>query len=309
MTNQTEPVYHTPVMLPECLDALQIEPEGCYVDVTFGGGGHSRAIVERLCGEGRLFAFDQDADAMCNVQPDEHFVFTAGNFRYLYRYMDYYGRLGQVDGILADLGVSGHHFDDASRGFSFRSEEPLMDMRMNTRGGKSAADLINDYEEQALANVFYHYGELRQSRRLAARIVQARATQPLLTVGDLIRTVRPELNPRDEKKQLSCLFQALRIEVNDELSALEEMLAATVDVLRPGGLLVVMTYHSLEDRIVKNFLKTTVSTGADARIYGSGPALWEVLTRKPIVPGSEEIGRNPRARSAKLRIARLNNLF
>lgn len=296
-------VYHTSVMLEECMNALEINPDGSYVDVTFGGGGHSHAILQCLSPKGRLYSFDQDADAIKNIKSDDRLIFTAGNFRYLDRFMDYYDRLGQIDGILADLGVSGHHFDDASRGFSFRSEDPLVDMRMNARGGNSARDILNDYEEEALAHVFYTYGELKNSRKLAAAIVRRRTSQSLNTVGDLIAAVKPEINPREEKKQLTCIFQALRIEVNDELSALEEMLRATTDVLKPGGLLAVMTYHSLEDRIVKQFLKSSPETDRPD-IYGKAPSLWQPVTRKPIVPSTEEIARNPRSRSAKLRVAR-----
>ena len=218
--------------------------------------------------------------------------------------MDYYEELGQVDALLADLGVSSHHFDDMERGFSFRDETPLLDMRMNNRAGRSARDLLNEYDEAALADILYRYGELKQSRKIAQRIVQARATAPLQTVGDLIAVVRPLVRPDQEKKQLSCIFQALRIEVNGELTALEELLEATKRVLRPGGRLVVMTYHSLEDRIVKNFLRQG-DDSADARIYGSSASAWRLVTRKPITPSTEEIARNPRARSAKLRIAEL----
>lgn len=296
--------YHVPVMLEECLEGMNLQPTGHYVDVTFGGGGHSRAILDRLSDGGHLYSFDQDPDAAARAEETERFTFVASNFRHLERFMDYYEELGQVDALLADLGVSSHHFDDMERGFSFRDETPLLDMRMNNRAGRSARDLLNEYDEAALADILYRYGELKQSRKIAQRIVQARATAPLQTVGDLIAVVRPLVRPDQEKKQLSCIFQALRIEVNGELTALEELLEATKRVLRPGGRLVVMTYHSLEDRIVKNFLRHG-DDSADARIYGSSASAWRLVTRKPITPSADEIARNPRARSAKLRIAEL----
>lgn len=294
--------YHVPVMLQECLEGMQLRPEGCYVDVTFGGGGHSRAILKELKGAGMLYSFDQDPDAAARAPQQPCFTFIASNFRHLARFMDYYDRLGQVDAILADLGVSSHHFDAMERGFSFRDETPLLDMRMNNRAGLSARDLLNSYEEEQLADVLYRYGELKQSRSLAKLIVKARAAAPLQTVGDLIAALRPALRPDQEKKLLACIFQALRIEVNGELKALEELLEASLRVLRPGGRLVVMTYHSLEDRIVKNFLKGT-DDSAEAQIYGTARSAWRLVTRKPLVASAEELERNPRSRSAKLRIA------
>ncbi|WP_455110660.1 16S rRNA (cytosine(1402)-N(4))-methyltransferase RsmH [Porphyromonas sp.] len=294
--------YHVPVMLQECLEGMQLRPEGCYVDVTFGGGGHSRAILRELQGAGMLYSFDQDPDAAARAPQQPCFTFIASNFRHLARFMDYYDRLGQVDAILADLGVSSHHFDAMERGFSFRDETPLLDMRMNNRAGLSARDLLNSYEEEQLADVLYRYGELKQSRSLARLIVKARAAAPLQTVGDLISALRPALRPDQEKKLLACIFQALRIEVNGELKALEELLEASLRVLRPGGRLVVMTYHSLEDRIVKNFLKG-MDDSAEAQIYGTARSAWRLITRKPIVASAEELERNPRSRSAKLRIA------
>ena len=294
--------YHVPVMLQECLEGMQLRPEGCYVDVTFGGGGHSRAILKELQGAGMLYSFDQDPDAAARAPQQPCFTFIASNFRHLARFMDYYDRLGQVDAILADLGVSSHHFDAMERGFSFRDETPLLDMRMNNRAGLSARDLLNSYEEEQLADVLYRYGELKQSRSLAKLIVKARSVAPLQTVGDLIAALRPALRPDQEKKLLACIFQALRIEVNGELKALEELLEASLRVLRPGGRLVVMTYHSLEDRIVKNFLKGT-DDSAEAQIYGTARSAWRLVTRKPIVASAEELERNPRSRSAKLRIA------
>lgn len=294
--------YHVPVMLQECLEGMQLRPEGCYVDVTFGGGGHSRAILKELQGAGMLYSFDQDPDAAARAPQQPCFTFIASNFRHLARFMDYYDRLGQVDAILADLGVSSHHFDAMERGFSFRDETPLLDMRMNNRAGLSARDLLNSYEEEQLADVLYRYGELKQSRSLAKLIVKARSVTPLQTVGDLIAALRPALRPDQEKKLLACIFQALRIEVNGELKALEELLEASLRVLRPGGRLVVMTYHSLEDRIVKNFLKGT-DDSAEAQIYGTARSAWRLVTRKPLVASAEELERNPRSRSAKLRIA------
>ncbi|WP_314439149.1 16S rRNA (cytosine(1402)-N(4))-methyltransferase RsmH [uncultured Porphyromonas sp.] len=294
--------YHVPVMLQECLEGMQLRPEGCYVDVTFGGGGHSRAILKELQGAGMLYSFDQDPDAAARAPQQPCFTFIASNFRHLARFMDYYDRLGQVDAILADLGVSSHHFDAMERGFSFRDETPLLDMRMNNRAGLSARDLLNSYEEEQLADVLYRYGELKQSRSLAKLIVKARSVAPLQTVGDLIAALRPALRPDQEKKLLACIFQALRIEVNGELKALEELLEASLRVLRPGGRLVVMTYHSLEDRIVKNFLKGT-DDSAEAQIYGTARSAWRLVTRKPLVASAEELERNPRSRSAKLRIA------
>ncbi len=294
--------YHVPVMLQECLEGMQLRPEGCYVDVTFGGGGHSRAILKELQGAGMLYSFDQDPDAAARAPQQPCFTFIASNFRHLARFMDYYDRLGQVDAILADLGVSSHHFDAMERGFSFRDETPLLDMRMNNRAGLSARDLLNSYEEEQLADVLYRYGELKQSRSLAKLIVKARSIAPLQTVGDLIAALRPALRPDQVKKLLACIFQALRIEVNGELKALEELLEASLRVLRPGGRLVVMTYHSLEDRIVKNFLKGT-DDSAEAQIYGTTRSAWRLITRKPLVASAEELEHNPRSRSAKLRIA------
>lgn len=299
----SEAVYHIPVMLEECLEGMLLSTDGCYVDLTMGGGGHSKEILKRLGKGGRLYSVDQDADAVGNVPAQEGFTFVASNFRYIDRFMDYYGELGQVDAVLADLGVSSHHFDTPERGFSFRSEEPILDMRMNTRKGRSALELIAEYEEEELARIFYEYGELRQSRQIAKRIVAARGIKPIVTIGDLLEVVRLTINPREEKKQLSMLFQALRIEVNDELAALRDMLEATKRILKPGGRLVVMTYHSLEDRIVKNFLKTAGEDQGQQQIYGAARSPWRMITRKPICPSREELERNPRSRSAKLRIA------
>ncbi len=300
--------YHTPVLLQECLEAMQVQADGSYVDLTFGGGGHSKEILKALSGEGRLFSVDQDPDARRNIpEGAENFTFIAGNFRHIDRFMDYYGKLGKVDAILADLGVSSHHFDEPERGFSFRSETPLLDMRMNTSSKLSALNVINDYAEEDLANIIYKYGELKQSRQIARRIAQARQEKSIQTIGELLEVVRPCLRPKDEKKQMSMLFQAIRIEVNDELGALEQMLEACRSVLKKGGRLVVITYHSLEDRIVKNFLKAS-KQGDDlqSQIYGGGKSNWKIITRKPITPSEQELTENPRSRSAKLRVAELN---
>lgn len=296
--------YHVPVLLHESLEGMDIHPDGVYVDVTFGGGGHSREILRRLGDEGRLYGFDQDADAEQNIPDDERFVFVRSNFRYLYNFMRYYDEVGEVDALLADLGVSSHHFDDRERGFSFRFEGSL-DMRMNTRAGQTAADVLNNYTEEQLADVFYLYGELKNARRLAAAVVAYRTgKKPILTSGDLLEIVAPFIGRDKEKKFLAQVFQALRIEVNDEMRALREMLGASLKVLRPGGRLVVITYHSLEDRLVKNFLKTGNFEGkVEQDFFGNVRSPFKLLSGKVITPSKEEIERNPRSRSAKLRIA------
>ena len=295
--------YHVPVLLSESLEGLAIQPKGIYVDVTFGGGGHSREILSRLAPEGHLYGFDQDADAEHNVPSDDRFTFVRSNFRYLYNFMRYYGRQGQVDGLLADLGVSSHHFDDQARGFSFRFDGDL-DMRMNTRAGKTAADVVNQYSEGELANLFYLYGELKASRKLASTLVKARAEHPIATIGDFLEIIKPFVGKDKEKKFLAQAFQALRIEVNDEMSALKAMLQGLLRVLKPGGRLVVITYHSLEDRLVKNFLKAGNFEGkSEQDFFGNQQSPFRLVNNKVIVPTAEEIERNPRARSAKLRIA------
>lgn len=296
--------YHVPVLLHESLEGMDIHPDGVYVDVTFGGGGHSREILRRLGDEGRLYGFDQDADAEQNIPDDERFVFVRSNFRYLYNFMRYYDEVGEVDALLADLGVSSHHFDDRERGFSFRFEGSL-DMRMNTRAGQTAADVLNNYTEEQLADVFYLYGELKNARRLAVAVVAYRTgKKPILTSGDLLEIVTPFIGRDKEKKFLAQVFQALRIEVNDEMRALREMLGASLKVLRPGGRLVVITYHSLEDRLVKNFLKTGNFEGkVEQDFFGNVRSPFKLLSGKVITPSKEEIERNPRSRSAKLRIA------
>lgn len=300
---EIESRYHVPVMLRECMDGLRICPSGIYVDVTFGGGGHSREILRSLNEEGRLYGFDQDRDAERNIPADSRFVFVRGNFRYLRNFMRYYGVCGEVDGVLADLGVSSHHLDDKERGFSFRFDGAL-DMRMNAREGRTAADIVNEYPEEALADVFFLYGELKMARKLASVLVRARGERRIETIGDLLEVLSPFTGKDKEKKFLAQVFQALRIEVNDEMRALREMLEATLRVLRPGGRLVVITYHSLEDRLVKNFLRAGNFEGKSERdFFGNTSSPFRLVNNKVIVPSDEEVERNPRSRSAKLRIA------
>ena len=296
-------MYHIPVLLQPTVDGLAVQPAGTYVDVTFGGGGHSREILRRLGPDGRLYSFDQDADAEQKVpEGDERFTFVRSNFRYLANWMRYYG-VEAVDGVLADLGVSSHHFDAEERGFSFRFDAPL-DMRMNGRAGQTAADLVNQYGEEELAHIFYLYGELKNSRRIAAALVKARSAAPLLTTGDLLEAVRPLMPREREKKDLARVFQALRIEVNHEMDALQEMLQAALSVLRPGGRLSVLTYHSLEDRMVKNFIRSGRMDGkVEQDFYGRKLTPWRAVNNKVILPSQEEQEENPRSRSAKLRIA------
>ena len=293
-------VYHIPALLHESIEGLAIKPGGSYVDVTFGGGGHSRAILERLGPDGRLMGMDQDMDAWNNRLQDPRFTFAHGNFAFLKNFLRYNGFDG-VDGILADLGVSFHHFDAVERGFTFRADAPL-DMRMNRAASFTAHDLLNTYSEERLADVLYLYGELRQSRRLAAAIAKAR---PLATTGQLVDAVRPLVKPAQEKKELSMVFQALRIEVNGELDALGKLLAQSLEVLNPGGRLVVITYHSLEDRLVKNFMRAGNVEGKQQKdFFGRVSTPWRVVG-KVIAPSDEEVERNPRSRSAKLRVAEL----
>lgn len=300
---EIESRYHVPVMLRECMDGLRICPSGIYVDVTFGGGGHSREILRSLNEEGRLYGFDQDRDAERNIPADPRFVFVRGNFRYLRNFMRYYGVCGEVDGVLADLGVSSHHLDDKERGFSFRFDGAL-NMRMNAREGRTAADIVNEYPEEALADVFFLYGELKMARKLASVLVRARGERRIETIGDLLEVLSPFTGKDKEKKFLAQVFQALRIEVNDEMRALREMLEATLRVLRPGGRLVVITYHSLEDRLVKNFLRAGNFEGKSERdFFGNTSSPFRLVNNKVIVPSDEEVERNPRSRSAKLRIA------
>ena len=294
--------YHIPVLLKPSVDGLNIRPDGVYVDVTFGGGGHSREILSRLGKNGRLLSFDQDEDAERNIVADPRFTFVRSNFRYLHNFLRYYN-VEQVDGILADLGVSSHHFDDSERGFSFRFEGKL-DMRMNKRAGMTASDVVNTYDEERLADLFYLYGELKNSRKLATALVNARGMQKIETIGHFLDVIKPLFGRERERKELAKVFQALRIEVNQEMEALKEMLQAAIQALRPGGRLVVITYHSLEDRMVKNIMKTgNISGKMEQDFYGRIQTPLKVVNNKVIVPTEEEVERNPRSRSAKLRIA------
>lgn len=301
--NADEQVYHIPALLPECIEGLNIKPEGNYVDVTFGGGGHSREIVKHLAPQGHLYGMDQDMDAYANRIDDERFTFVHGNFAFLKNFMRYYGVNG-VDGILADLGVSFHHFDDNERGFSFRFNGRL-DMRMNRDSQHDAAWVIANYSEEQLADVLYLYGELKQSRRMASAIVKARAKSDIVTTEQLQEVIRPFIRPAQEKKELAQVFQALRIEVNHEIDVLKHMLNQALEVLNPGGRLVIITYHSLEDRLVKNFMRSgNIEGKVDKDFFGQVNTPFELVNRgKVIVPSNEEIERNPRSRSAKLRIA------
>ena len=298
-----ETMYHIPVLLQESIDGLAIRPDGTYVDVTFGGGGHSREILRRLGEEGHLYSFDQDADAEQNIpEGDERFTFVRSNFRYLSNWMQYYG-VENLDGLIADLGVSSHHFDDESRGFSFRFDAPL-DMRMNKRGGATAADLVNNNTEEQLADIFYLYGELRNARRIAAALVKARSVKPIATTHDFMEAVEPLFHREREKKDMAKLFQALRIAVNHEMTALRQMLLAATDLLAPGGRLSVITYHSLEDRIVKNIMRSGNPEGKVTQdFFGKISSPYRLVNNKVIVPTPDEQERNPRSRSAKLRIA------
>lgn len=297
-------VYHTPALLPECMDGLSIKPDGVYVDCTFGGGGHARAILERLGPGGRLYGFDQDADALANRPDDPRFIVVHGNFRYLRNFMDYYG-ITKIDGILADLGVSFHHFDEAGRGFSFRFEGDL-DMRMNQQSKRSAATILNTATEEQLADVFYLYGELHNARKLARAIVKKREAGEIKLISEFTNLMRPFFPREKEKKELTKVFQALRIEVNDEMGALRELLLQCVELLAPDGRLVVLTYHSLEDRLVKNFIRAGNFEGKQEKdFYGNVIAPLAAVNTKVIVASEEEVERNPRSRSAKLRIATL----
>ncbi|MBR2474915.1 MAG: 16S rRNA (cytosine(1402)-N(4))-methyltransferase RsmH [Bacteroidaceae bacterium] len=297
-----EPVYHIPALLNECIEGLNISPNGTYIDVTFGGGGHSRGIIERLGTNGKLFSFDQDSDAEKNIIDDKRFTFVKSNFRFLKNFMKYHN-IEQVDGIIADLGVSFHHFDEAERGFSFRFDGKL-DMRMNRRGGNSAAEVINKYPESKIADILYYYGEMRNARKIAAEIVKKRESKVIETTSDLLSIIKGMINPKQEKKELAQIFQALRIEVNDEMTSLKSMLQQSVEMLKPGGRIVVLTYHSLEDRIVKDFFRYGNFDGkAEQDFFGRLIAPLKQINNKVITPSEEEIERNPRSRSAKLRIA------
>ncbi|EPT32866.1 16S rRNA (cytosine(1402)-N(4))-methyltransferase RsmH [Phocaeicola abscessus] len=302
MKQADSPTYHIPVLLNETVEGLHIRPGGVYVDVTFGGGGHSREILHRMDARSRLYGFDQDADAEKNIVDDARFTFVRSNFRYLRNFLRYYGIDG-LDGLLADLGVSSHHLDAAERGFSFHSNAPL-DMRMNARAGQTAADVINRYEESRLADIFYLYGELKNSRKIASLLVKERTSRPIETIPQLLHLIKPLFGRDRERKELAKVFQALRIEVNQEMDALKEMLQTATEVLKPGGRLVVVTYHSLEDRMVKNIIKTGhIHGGYEQDFYGNIVTPFRAINHKVITPDEMEMEKNPRSRSAKLRIA------
>ena len=299
--NNTD-VYHIPVLLNESIEGMNLHADGIYADMTFGGGGHSKEILRRMGEDCHLYSFDQDEDAEKNIIDDKRFTFVRSNFRYLRNFMHYYG-VEQLDGILADLGVSSHHFDDSERGFSFRFDGKL-DMRMNKRAGMTAADIVNTYDEEKLADVFYLYGELKNSRKLAATIAKARQQKQITTIGEFLDIIKPLFGREREKKELAKVFQALRIEVNHEMEALKEMLYEATDLLKPGGRLVVITYHSLEDRMVKNLIKAgNIEGKVEQDFYGNVQSPFRAVNNKVIVPTDEEINQNSRSRSAKLRIA------
>lgn len=299
---KTAETYHVPVLLQESIDGLNIKSDGIYVDVTFGGGGHSREILSRLGKNGHLYSFDQDADAEKNIIADDRFTFVRSNFRYLHNWMRYYG-VEAIDGLLADLGVSSHHFDDETRGFSFRFDAPL-DMRMNKRAGKTAADIVNEYDEAKLADVFFLYGELKNSRRIANAIAAYRQQKRIETTGDLMAATEKLMRTEKEKKDLARLFQALRIEINHEMDALRDMLNSASQLLKSGGRLSVITYHSLEDRIVKNVMKAGNAKGKiEKDFFGRVSSPFRLVNNKVITPQEDELQNNPRSRSAKLRIA------
>ncbi len=294
--------YHIPALLEETINGLNIKEDGTYVDVTFGGGGHSRAILEKLGDKGRLLGMDQDLDAWANKLDDNRFTFVHSNFSFLKNFVRYYGVDG-VDGILADLGVSFHHFDASERGFSFRHDSAL-DMRMNTKSQLDAHTVLATYSEEELASVFYLYGELKQSRRMASAIVKARQAGEISTTGQLVEIVSPYIKRSQEKKELAQVFQALRIEVNHEIDVLKRLLEQSLEVLNPGGRLVVITYHSLEDRLVKNFMRSGNLEGkVEKDFYGRVSTPWKLINNKVITASDAEVERNPRSRSAKLRIA------
>lgn len=305
MVRQTHHKYHVPVLLKETVDGLDIQSGGIYVDLTFGGGGHSREILRRLQGTGYLYSFDQDMDALQeagSMEGCENFTFIRSNFRFLKNWMLYYGH-EQVDGILADLGVSSHHLDEEGRGFSFRFDAPL-DMRMNQGASLNAQRIVAEYSEEQLADILYLYGELKNSRRIASAIVKARQQRPITTTTELVEVLKPLMGYDREKKDLARVFQALRIEVNGEMIALRQMLSAASKLLRPGGRLSILTYHSLEDRMVKNMMKAGNAEGkVETDLFGRSNAPLEAVNRSVIVPSEEEQNSNPRSRSAKLRIA------
>ncbi|MBD5357917.1 MAG: 16S rRNA (cytosine(1402)-N(4))-methyltransferase RsmH [Bacteroides sp.] len=296
--------YHIPALLQETINLLNIKPEGTYVDVTFGGGGHSRAIMEQLSAEGRLLSFDRDMDAFANRIDDERFTFVHSNFRFIENFLRYYNA-GKADGILADLGVSFHHFDSGNRGFSFRTDAPL-DMRMNRNAPLTAAEIVADYDEEKLKEMLKNYADLKSPGNVARAIVKVRAVAPITTTFQLSEAVMPALDPRQAKKELAQVFQALRIETNDEMGDLRRFLEASVRVLKPGGRLAVLTYHSIEDRMVKNFMKTGNIQGEEKKdFFGKVLTPWKLITKKPVEASPAEVERNPRSRSAKLRVAEL----
>lgn len=304
MSEQT--IYHIPALLNETIEGLNINPNGVYVDVTFGGGGHSREIIKHLGENGKLFGFDQDMDAYQNKINDERFTFVHSNFRYLQNFLKFHG-VEQVDGILADLGVSFHHFDDGERGFSFRYDDAKLDMRMSRENDIDARTVINTYSEESLTRILKLFGDLKNAKRIAIAIVKARTSKPLETIADLLDVVKPLTNPRQEKKELSQIFQAFRMEVNHEVDALAEFLEQAIKVLKPGGRLAIITYHSIEDRMVKNFMKSgNIDGKVETDFFGNIIANIKPLS-KPIAPSNEEVEANPRSRSAKLRIATKTN--
>ncbi|MBP6609552.1 MAG: 16S rRNA (cytosine(1402)-N(4))-methyltransferase RsmH [Paludibacter sp.] len=299
----TEQAYHIPALLNETIEGLDIKPDGIYVDVTFGGGGHSREILKHLGENGRLLGFDQDTDAIKNSIDDKRFTFVRSNFKYLKNFLQYHN-IDKVDGILGDLGVSSHHFDEADRGFSFRFDGAL-DMRMNTESKLTAASILNTYTEEQLADVFYLYGELHNSRKIARTIAQSRSKEPIERIFQFIEILKPYFGREKEKKDMARVFQALRIEVNKEMEVLEALLNQSLEVLKPEGRIAILTYHSLEDRLVKNFFKSGNFEGKlEKDFYGNVIAPLKPVNNKVIIASDEEINRNPRARSAKLRVAR-----
>ncbi len=294
--------YHIPALLAESINGLNINPDGIYVDATFGGGGHSRAILSALGTKGHLYGFDRDTDALVNAPDDSRFTFVHSDFRYISNFLQFHG-VDKVDGILADLGVSFHHFDSADRGFSFRSDAPL-DMRMNRCGGKTCSELLADYDKEDIERLLRSYTDLKRPGIIASAIIKARSASPIETTGQLVEAVKGTINPKAEKKDLAQVFQALRIEVNGEMDALRGLLEQSLRVLKPGGRLAVITYHSIEDRMVKNFIRSgNVGGEIDKDIFGNISTPWKPVTRSPITPDEQEIERNPRSRSAKLRIA------
>lgn len=294
-------VYHIPALLKESIEGLNIKPGGTYADVTFGGGGHTREILKHI-GDGKLVAFDQDEDATANIPDDKRIIFLNQNFRFLKNNL-IFNNIDSIDGLIADLGVSFHQFDEASRGFTFREDAPL-DMRMNKNGKTNAADILRDKDEEALATIFYRYGELRNSRQIARRIVSARSERPLVSAEDLMNVTGSMAPPRQEHKFFARLFQALRIEVNNEIEYLREMLLQSLEMLSSGGRLVVITYHSLEDREVKNFMRTGNFDGIEKKdFFGNVETPFKLITRKGLTPSDEEIENNNRSRSARLRVA------